>query len=362
MRRRELYIDQTAALDEFFAQLDETRLIGLDTEFVREKTYYPLLCLVQLATPTTIACIDCLAELDLRALFDRLIDGDTEWIVHSSRQDLEVIYQHASRLPSRLIDTQIAAGLAGFAPQIGLQDLLAETLDINLPKEYTRTDWSRRPLPEPVLQYARDDVRSLHALWSVLDGKLDALGRREWVAQDCAMLSRQTPLPPVEQIWMKLRGVRGLGTEGAAAAFALVDWREQRARARNRPRRWILSDEHLVAIAKRYPLTIDALRRVPELPNRTIERLGREILEVIRAAEGGPAYEHASALIREDPPDKRQVKALQEAARTIAEGLGIHAEVFATKQEIVELIKGREPPRFSETWRAQYLGELTRRL
>ncbi len=362
MRTRELYIDRAAALDEFVDQLAAAELIGLDTEFVREKTYFPLLCLLQIATPTTIACIDCIADVDVRELCERITSCDAAWIVHSSRQDLEVIYQHAARLPARVIDTQIAAGLVGFAPQIGLQELLADTLGVTLPKEYTRTDWSRRPLPEPVLQYARDDVRSLHELWAVLADKLATLGRSEWLSQDCALLTRQPPLPPVEQIWLRLRGVRGLGVEAAAAALALVDWRESRAQARDRPRRWILADEHLLLIAKHCPQSIDGLRRIADLPSRTVERVGREILAAIRASADGSMYERASALVQEDPPDKRQVRALQDAVKRIATQLGVHAEIVATRQELAELAAGREPLRFATTWRSDYVAELRRLL
>jgi len=362
MRTRELYIDRAAALDEFFDQLTDARLIGVDTEFVREKTYFPLLCLLQIATPTTIACIDCLADFDVRMLCEQVTEGDATWIVHSSRQDLEVIYQHAGRLPAQIIDTQVAAGLVGYAPQIGLQELLADTLGITLPKDYTRTDWSRRPLPEPALQYARDDVRSLHELWAMLADQLATLGRSEWLSQDCALLTRQPPLPPVEQIWMRLRGVRGLGVGAAAAALALVDWREVRAQARNRPRRWILADEHLLLIAKHCPQSIDALRRIADLPSRTVERVGREILEAIRASAGGAIYARASALAHEEPLDKRQIRTLQDAVKEIAMQLSVHAEIVATRQELVELATGHEPLRFATTWRSDYVGELRRLL
>jgi ribonuclease D len=359
MKPVELYVDEPATLDAFLDELADTRIIGVDTEFVREKTYYPQLCLTQIATPTTIACIDCLAGLDLGALFERVLNREIGWILHSSRQDLEVIHQHAARLPNRLIDTQIAAGLAGFAPQIGLQELVSETLGVTLQKDYTRTDWSRRPLPAAAIEYARDDVRSLHALWHVLAEKLDALGRSAWVEQDCATLTAQSPLPSAEQIWLRMRSVRGLGTEAAAAALALVDWREARAQARNRPRRWILSDEHLLAIAKRYPLSIDALRRVPDLPNRIVERQGREILAALRSAEEAPILERATAVIREEPPKKRQIKLLQDAAKSIADRLGVYAEVVATKQELTELLMDRVPTRFASTWRSDLVAELT---
>ncbi len=154
-----LFIDTDYKLTEFLAVIASEPRLALDTEFVRERTYYPKLCLIQIATPEVTACVDCIAELDLASLFDRLFDPGSAWVLHSARQDLEVLRLQDSRLPEELVDTQIAAGLIGHAPQIGLQALLANELEVNLSKEHTRTDWSRRPLPEAAVQYALDDVR-----------------------------------------------------------------------------------------------------------------------------------------------------------------------------------------------------------
>ncbi|HSG63642.1 MAG TPA: ribonuclease D, partial [Gammaproteobacteria bacterium] len=200
---QEIYVDNDDALRTYLVSIAADTMLGIDTEFVRERTYYPQLCLLQIASPRSIACIDCLAPIDLPMLLDRLLREDCTWIVHSSRQDLEVIHQHAAQLPAHLIDTQVAAGIVGYPPQIGLQDLLADVLGVRLDKEYTRTDWSIRPLPAAAVAYARDDVRSLLALWEALAERLDALGRRDWVEQDCAFLLRQAPIAPPEQIWSR---------------------------------------------------------------------------------------------------------------------------------------------------------------
>jgi len=219
MPESELYVDDDALLNGFLDELAHIDSIPLDTEFVREKTYYPQLCLIQIAAGDSIACIDCLADIDLGALYDSLLRDECTWIVHSCRQDLEVIFQHTQRLPSTLIDTQIAAGLVGYAPQISLQDIVADMLGVELDKSHTRTDWSRRPLPSAAIQYAGDDVRSLHALWDALAVKLDALGRREWLEQDCALLLTQNPVTPVDQVFTRLRGARSLDTHGQRAAL-----------------------------------------------------------------------------------------------------------------------------------------------
>jgi ribonuclease D len=352
---QQLYIDDDATLRDYLSMIASAPLLALDTEFVREKTYYPQLCLVQIATTDSIACVDCLATIDLPSLYDQLLREGSTWIVHSSRQDLEVIFQHTQRLPGRLIDTQVAAGLVGYPPQIGLQELLVKELGVELAKEYTRTDWSRRPLPEAAIAYARDDVRSLHALWSALAAKLAELGRLDWLEQDCALLTGQAPITPPEQIWARLRGLRRLDIDGRCAALMLVEWRERRAQSRDRPRRWILSDEQLIAIARNRPRSLDALRCVPDLPPRLADRAGGEILSALAAADEPANRERGERLRDDEPPDKRQLRELQTAVKDCADSLGISPEILATKQELLEVLVGRVPERIATTWRVTAL-------
>lgn len=354
MPEPELYVDDDALLNGFLDELAPIDSIPLDTEFVREKTYYPQLCLIQIAADDSIACIDCLADIDLGALYESLLRDECTWIVHSSRQDLEVIFQHTQKLPSTLIDTQIAAGLVGYAPQISLQDIVADTLGVELDKSHTRTDWSRRPLPSAAIQYAGDDVRSLHALWDALKAKLDTLGRREWLDQDCALLLAQDPVTPVEQIFTRLRGARSLDTDGQRAALALVEWREERARTRDRPRRWILSDEQLVGIARARPKSIAALA-AEDVPKKLAENAGREILAALERSEAADYLQRIEHLSSSEKPDKAKLRDLQARAKARAAVLDISPEVLATKHDLVELLLGRETARISETWRA---GEL----
>ena len=353
----EIYVDNDDALRAYLVSIAADTVLAVDTEFVREKTYFPQLCLLQIATARTIVCIDCLA-IDLQMLLDRLLREDCTWIVHSSRQDLEVIHQGAARLPAHLIDTQVAAGIVGYAAQIGLQDLLADVLGVRLDKEYTRTDWSMRPLPEAALAYARDDVRSLLALWGALAERLDALGRRKWVEQDCALLLQQDPVAPLEQIWSRLKGLRGLDDAGRAAALALLAWREERARSRNRPRRWVLADEQLVALAKARPESLVELRKMEDLPPRLLQRAGAELLDALAAGASAAMRERAAAAAAPEAPDKQQLREMQARVKTLAAKLGIQAEVLATKQEIVDLLVGRTAPRVAATWRGALLRDL----
>lgn len=337
--------------------LAETALIGLDTEFVRESTYYPQLCLIQVATPDLAACVDCVVDIDLTPLHDSLLRDSCTWIVHSARQDLEVIWQAAGRLPARLIDTQIAASLAGFAPQQGLQSLLAETLGVELGKHFTRTDWSRRPLPADALRYALDDVRHLIALWADLKQRLEALQRLPWLEQDCAALLAEHPEADAATVWGRLRGVRSMSLDDRCAALALVEWRERSARRMNRPRRWILSDAVLLDIARRRPEDSAALAAVPHMPRRLAARSGRQILTALQR-RGDPAIRAAAGSDDDgERPDKNRLRALQASVQAHARELGIHTEVLATRRDIAALARGQRPDPQSG-WRAKELARL----
>jgi len=193
------WIDNDESLARLVAALAQTRVAAVDTEFVREKTYYPQLCLIQVGTGDQVACIDCLASLDLTPLYARLFDPSFTWVLHSARQDLEVVFQLAGRMPPRLIDTQVAAALTGYPPQVGLEGLLKRTLGVELGESFARTDWSRRPLPEAPLRYALDDVRYLLAAWERLDTELGRLGRREWAHEDCERMLAEKPVAAREQ-------------------------------------------------------------------------------------------------------------------------------------------------------------------
>jgi ribonuclease D len=354
----EPYIDDDTQLSDYLKSVTSAAPLALDTEFVREKTYYPKLCLIQIANGESIACIDCIADLDHKKFFDHLLREEHTWIVHSGRQDLEVIHQHSQRVPAQLIDTQIAAGLIGYPPQVGLQEILADALGVHLAKEFTRTDWSRRPLPDAVLAYARDDVRSLHALWDALAEKLRALGRLDWLAQDCAWMLRQPLTTPTEQIWERLKGLRTLDAVGQGAALTLVAWRETRAQRRDRPRRWILSDEQLLGLARSKPTSLEELQNVPDLPRRLAEQSGEELLAALAAADAPATQAAVARALANEPPERARLRALQAATKSKAEALGIKPELLATKQELTELLTDRRPTRIFETWRAAELAEL----
>ena len=228
-------------------------LIGVDTEFMREKTFFAELCLLQISTRDRIFCADPLGADGDGAPADDLWQAimHSEWVLHSGRQDFEVIYQAAGRLPDNVFDTQVAAALLGFQPQIGYAGLVKELFDIELAKTHTRADWSKRPIADALLNYAAEDVQFLLPARDALIERLERSGRLDWALQDSrdlldVALYQTDPGAAIQ----RLKGARNLRGRARAAAAALAAWREQQAIRSNRPRQWIIRDSVLVDLAR----------------------------------------------------------------------------------------------------------------
>ena len=349
-------VGDSRALASLVDAIESEPVIGLDTEFVREQTYYPRLCLIQVATPHRLACVDCLAELDLAPLFDALLAPGRTWILHSARQDLEAMHPLMDGLPAALIDTQIAAALIGKTPQIGLQTLVSDELNVRLEKQFTRTNWAARPLPAGALEYALDDVRHLFALWSALKQRLEELDRLRWLEEDCRIALETPVLTPPHAMWARLRGVRSLDARTRYASLALVEWRERCSQRLNRPRRWICSDDLLLRIARAMPARERDLARIAELPKRMARRFGGEIIAAIAGSDNPETRRLAAD--RRTPVPEGGIKPLREGARQRALELGIDPQVLATRQELTDLLCGIPGGRVAGGWRQEALKDL----
>lgn len=353
------WIDNDAALARLVAALGRTSIAAVDTEFVREKTYYPQLCLIQIGTGDQVACIDCLASLDLTPLYGRLFDPSFTWVLHSARQDLEVVHQLAGRVPPRLIDTQVAAALTGYPPQVGLEGLLKRTLDVELGESFARTDWSRRPLPDAPLRYALDDVRYLLAAWERLDAELGRLGRREWLREECERMLAERPVADTTTVWSRIKGVHGLSFASQCAALALVRWREAAAKRSDRPRRWLLADDALLAIAAALPRDTDALASLAD--SKYIARSAPAVLAAIASRDDAELQAEVRANAAQPMPDKLLVKSLQDRVRQHATALGIEPEILATKRDLVGLALNDPPLHLRSGWRSKELAPILER-
>lgn len=359
MRDTDLLIDNTKSLANLISSSLTETIISLDTEFLRERTYFPQLCLIQVATPQLTAYVDCLADLDLQPLLEYLLEPQRIWLLHSARQDLEVIHQHSDELPNQLIDSQIAAGLLGYAPQISLQNLLEEVLNVKLDKTLARTNWADRPLPGPAIQYALDDVRYLSILWETLRSELEHRNRLGWLEEDCHLALNAPLVTPAVTLWARLKGLGSMEDSAKYAALSLVEWREKCARKLNRPRRWILSDALLLRIARTLPTTQKKLASIAEMPQHLTERFGAEILAATTNHDQSERTSFIEKQLDKPRPDKNKLKQLQDDFKRRAQELGIHPEILATRKELSELIVGTASGRVAKGgWRWDVLSDL----
>jgi ribonuclease D len=335
--------------------------LALDTEFMRERTYHPQLCLVQIGTESDCYLFDPLVGLDLAPLHDLLADRSKLKILHAARQDLEVMLLSGGTVPGPLFDTQVAAAFLGFPPQVGYAELVARQLGASIDKGQTRTDWSRRPLTPAQVAYAADDVKHLLTLHTDLQAALVARGREGWVADEIAAcenpaLYRTDPA----QAWRRLKGLNRLRPAEQCAARALAEWRERRAIESDKPRGWILADEALYAMAAREPVSVDALESVPALPPGVLRKRGNELLELLRAARADESGVPLTAPKRPEPEQMALATRLLQVVRDVATELEVGAEVLATRKDVEAIAFGSVEPADSPLlrgWRKEVVGE-----
>jgi ribonuclease D len=276
------FIDHTDDLVQFCQSIESSPWLAIDTEFVRTDTYFPILSLIQTQNPEGIsAIIDPIAIDDLSPLWALLQNPHIVKVFHSARQDLEVLYQVSGHLPVNIFDTQIACLFLGHGDLAGLGRVVAAELNIKLEKDQTRTDWQQRPLTEQQLAYAIDDVRTLAPLYEkclsqLTPEQLDAL-QQDF---DALLDIRLYELSP-EAAGAKIKATHKLSRKNRAIAYRLAEWRERHAIEHNQPKRWVLSDDVLVAIAKRPPDSVEALYKVPHIKPASIKRYGETWIKEI---------------------------------------------------------------------------------
>lgn len=355
-----LYIDTAPALADFCRQIQSSDWLAIDTEFLREKTYYPQLCLIQIANDEVIACVDPLAIDDLNPLLDVLYQPDMTLVFHAAKQDLELLLMLRGNLPLRIFDTQLAATVLGLGDQIGYGNLVKTCLDVDLDKAHSRTDWTQRPLSADQLDYAADDVRYLRSLYHQMSAQLDELKRRSWLDDDFDALSDpQTYTADPEAIWRKIRGAGKLKASQLVILQQLAAWREQRAIERNRPRRWIIKDEVMLDLARFAPDSKNKLSQIRGLEARDIERNGAAILAIITAAQTIPEADWP-VLIKPVPLTNQQealMDALMALLRKYCDEQSITPVAVATRKDIEQLVRGERDSALLQGWRKRIVGQ-----
>ncbi|HTH97451.1 MAG TPA: ribonuclease D [Stellaceae bacterium] len=294
-------ITTTAGLAEFCARQAHAEFVTVDTEFLREKTYWPELCLVQVAGPDEAAVIDALAPgIELEPLFALLRDPNILKVFHAGRQDIEIFVNLAGSVPKPIFDTQVAAMVCGFGDSVSYETLATKLAKASIDKSSRFTDWSHRPLTERQLQYALADVTHLRIVYQALKSQIERSGRESWLAEETAILiDPKTYLVAPEEAWKRLK-TRGGNRRFYAILRSMAAWREAAAQSRDIPRSRILRDEALLEIAAHAPRDIDGLARIRGLGRSVAEgKLGGDMLAAIEKALATPESEMM-------PPPERQ--------------------------------------------------------
>ena len=308
---------EASELESLARTLESQPAIGLDTEFLRERTFFPKLCLLQLRAAGQIWCVDTLRVGSLDALMPVLTAPNVRKLIHAARQDLEAIYLTAKQVVSPVFDTQIAAACIGMKPQVGYAELVKTLLDVTIPKGQTRTDWSKRPLTPAQLEYAADDVLYLDAIAEELNERLHKLGREHWMREDCLELEeRRLYEPDPAQAWERLRGIGQLAPEPRARAKAIAVWREKLARERDLPRAWILADAAVFSIAHANPATAAALDAVQPMN----EKFAATLLDALALSSAGDLQDLAPVQDSRPTPEQKALLETLEQNRGCARG------------------------------------------
>jgi ribonuclease D len=355
-------ISDNGRLAEFCARLAHDAFVAVDTEFIREKTYYPQLCLIQLAGETEARAVDALApDLDLAPVYDLMRNQAVLKVFHAARQDIEIFMLKMGAVPAPLFDTQVAAMVAGFGEQAGYETLVQALARATIDKSSRFTDWALRPLTEKQIAYALSDVTHLRTVYKKLEERLDRSGRLSWVESEMQTLTDPaTYRPDPREAWRRLR-VRSPKPRFLAILRELAAWRELAAQARDIPRQRMLRDEALVEIAAHAPKTVDELARTRGLSDGLARgRAGAEILAAVAKGLALPDSEAPRLAERADLP--RSNGAVSELLRVLlkmrAEQHNVAARLIASSEELDRLAAEDAPdvPAL-KGWRREIFGD-----
>ena len=355
-----LYVDDNEKLQQLCDSIKNAPLLILDTEFIREKTYRAKLCLLQIATDDIVACVDPIALSDISSLMEIINDKNKIKVLHAARQDYEIFFDLTNQLPQPLFDSQLAASLLGYGEQVGYGSLVQKVLGVQLDKAHTRTDWSKRPLSDAQIRYASDDVVYLRELYPILKTQLIEQGRENWLDDEFDTLCQpELFVTRPEEAWNRVKGVNRLRPRQLAAAKNISEWREKVAIQKDRPRRWILADDILLAAAQLLPKNISQLESIANIKKAVIDNSGETILACVKKA---------LELEEIDLPSVKKPKRLSADQEIIADLLLTLLKLIASKQNISpanianrkmieKLILGEKDIALLQGWRNKLAGE-----
>ncbi|MCU7938331.1 MAG: ribonuclease D [gamma proteobacterium symbiont of Bathyaustriella thionipta] len=354
------FIDTNQKLTNICQQFAQSDFLALDTEFVRQTTYYPILALLQICDGQRIAIIDPLAIKDLTPLMTVLYNKNITKVLHSARQDMEIFYYLKQSVPESLFDTQISAALLGYGEQIGYASLVKQLLNVNLDKSQTRTDWLKRPLSQKQIDYAADDVRYLAQLYPIQKNKLQELGRSDWLEKDFQFLSSTTTYAPSpETIWRKTKGINKLKKQKLAIVKNLAAFREQLALKQNKPRRRVIADDVLIGLSTNPPADLNELQNHQGLSYRFLQHNGPAMLALIQQGLDTPDKDCPKLPVFQKLSQNEEALAdcLMAIVHLSANNNHISPQCLCSRKELDALIKGQRDLTVLSGWRNELIGK-----
>lgn len=351
------YIVTADELTALCNQLRHAPWIALDTEFMRERTYYAKLCLVQIATPDLIACVDPLALDDLQPLLDLIYNPQVLKVLHSARQDLEVFFDLRGTAPVPVFDTQIAAAFLGFDDQIGYAALVEAITGVKLDKAHTRANWALRPLSPEQITYAEDDVRYLRDVYQHLQQRLEETGRQAWLADEFSQLVDTALYQNDPSLaWRRVKHGHQLNPKGQNILRALSQWRERMAQTHNLPRSWVLRDPAMFDIARRTPQTHEQLCAIRDMDEKTARKWSTDILTIVSENNLPPAQPLWSPPAPLSPEQTQLCREMAVLLDATARAHQLSPTALGTRRDLQRLVLGNKDVALLQGWRYEMIG------
>ncbi|GAB4275299.1 MAG: ribonuclease D [Coriobacteriia bacterium] len=354
-------ITTRAQLREFVSSLSGRDAVAVDTEFMREKTYWPRLCLVQISDGESHAAVDPFEVGDLSPLLDIFRAPGTVKVFHAGQQDMEIFHHVLGEVPAPVFDTQVAAALASFPLQAGYGMLVSELLGVELDKMHSYTDWSKRPLAPRQIEYALADVKYLLGVYRILRERLERAGRLEWLRRDFEeMADPETYEVHPEEMYRRVKRRTRLNRRQMAVLRELAAWREREAMKRDVPRQRVVGDEALVQMAARAPKSVDEIAATRGVNDGIVRSCGTDILAAVERGMSLPESELPHTPRR--PRSRMDIDAMTDLMSALvkvrAEEYGIAGPVLASRKEMTDLAGGElEDSPLLSGWRKEHIGD-----
>jgi ribonuclease D len=356
-------IETTADLEAACIELAKSEFITIDTEFLRETTFWPELCLIQMASPTIEVIVDPLAKgLDMKPFFELMANASVLKVFHAARQDIEIIYNRGGLIPHPIFDTQVAAMVCGFGDSVSYDQLVSRTKGVQIDKSSRFTDWSRRPLSEKQLDYALADVTHLRDVYLYLKAELEREDRSSWLSEEMDVLeAKETYDIHPDDAWQRLK-MRLRKPQELAVLKYVAAWREREARSRNVPRSRVIKDDAIYEIAQQQPKDNEALGRLRTIP-KGWERsaAGAAVVEAVNLALALPKADMPHAPRQNQPPEGAAAAAelLKVLLKLISEKHGVAPKVIANSEDLDKIAAEGEDADVGALrgWRRELFGE-----